>query len=168
MALELVCGAGFSCELMCGAGPGDLRGSRGSVSAENPGRTGPKISSHIAFRYPAGDQTLDFRARQRALRPRPPAVHNLQTDECRPDLQIRYLKAVWLEIFGPVFHGCPAETDPRDPPRSPGLAPHINFRENSAPQTTSKAISRHPKIPARLPSGTESKIIRQLASRRPQ
>ena len=26
-----------------------------------------------------------------------------------------YLKAVWLEIFGPVFPGFPAESDPRDP-----------------------------------------------------
>ena len=53
-----------------------------------------------------------------------------------------YLKAVWLEIFGPVFHGFSAETDPRDPPRSPGPAPHINSREKSAPQTNSEAISR--------------------------
>ena len=27
-----------------------------------------------------------------------------------------YLKAAWLEIFGPVFQGFPAETDPRDRP----------------------------------------------------
>jgi len=49
-----------------------------------------------------------------------------------------YLKAVWLEIFGPVFQGFPAETDPQDPPRSPGPAPHINFHEKSAPQTNSE------------------------------
>ena len=34
IALEFVSGADFSCKLMCGAGPGDLRGSRGSTSAE--------------------------------------------------------------------------------------------------------------------------------------
>jgi len=34
--LELVRGADFSWKLMCGAGPGDLGGSRGSNSAENP------------------------------------------------------------------------------------------------------------------------------------
>jgi len=37
---------------MCGAGPGDLRASQGSASAENPRRTEPKISSQTAFRYP--------------------------------------------------------------------------------------------------------------------
>ena len=50
-ALDLACGADFSCKLMCGAGP-DLGESRGSASAENPGKTGPKISSQTAFRYP--------------------------------------------------------------------------------------------------------------------
>ena len=38
-----------------------------------------------------------------------------------------YPKAAWLEIFGPVFPVVSAETDPRDPPRSPGPAPHIDF-----------------------------------------
>jgi len=37
---------------MCGAGPGDLGGLRGSVSAENHGKTGPKVFSQTAFRYP--------------------------------------------------------------------------------------------------------------------
>ena len=52
LALELVCGAVFLWKLVCRAGPGDLGGSWGSVSAENPGKTGPEISSQIAFRYP--------------------------------------------------------------------------------------------------------------------
>ena len=52
MALELVCGADFSLKWMCGAGPSDLGRSRGPVSAENPRKTGPKISSQTAFRYP--------------------------------------------------------------------------------------------------------------------
>jgi len=52
MAVELVCKADFSCKLICGAGPGDLEGSRGSISIENPGKTGPKISSQTAFKYP--------------------------------------------------------------------------------------------------------------------
>ena len=51
MALELVRGADFSWELMCGAGPGDLGGSRGSGSAENPGKTESKISSQTAFAW---------------------------------------------------------------------------------------------------------------------
>ena len=55
MASELVCGADFSCKLMCGAGPGDQGGSRGSDSAENHRKTGPKISSQTAFRYPGQD-----------------------------------------------------------------------------------------------------------------
>ena len=55
MALELVCGADFSCcKLMCGPGPGDLGGSRGSVSAKISGKTAPKLSSQTAFRYPEG------------------------------------------------------------------------------------------------------------------
>ena len=66
-----------------------------------------------------------------------------------------YLKAVWLKIFGPVFLGFLQEIDPGTPPRSPGPAPHINFHEKSAPETNSNAISRHPKSPARLLSGTQ-------------
>jgi len=52
LALESVCGADFSWKVMCGAGPGDLGGSRGSASTENPKKTGPKISSQTALRYP--------------------------------------------------------------------------------------------------------------------
>ena len=51
-ALELVHGLDFSRKLMCGAGPGDLGGSRGPDSADNPGKTGPKISGQTAFKYP--------------------------------------------------------------------------------------------------------------------
>jgi len=51
MDLELVCGADFSWKLMCGAGPGDLGGSRGSLSVENPWKSGPTISGQTAFRY---------------------------------------------------------------------------------------------------------------------
>jgi len=51
-ASKLVCGAVFSCKLMCREGPGDLGGSRVSVSAETPGKAGPKISSQTASRYP--------------------------------------------------------------------------------------------------------------------
>ena len=54
-ALELVYGADFSWRLICGAGPGDLGGSRGSISAKVLGKTGPKISSQTAFRYPGMD-----------------------------------------------------------------------------------------------------------------
>ena len=37
---------------LCGAGPGDLGGSRGSLSAGNPRQTWPGISSQSAFKYP--------------------------------------------------------------------------------------------------------------------
>ncbi len=67
-----------------------------------------------------------------------------------------YLKAVWPEIFGPVFLGFSAESDPRDPLRSPGPAPHINLREKSAPQTDTKSTSWRTKTPARLPSGAQT------------
>jgi len=33
------------------------------------------------------------------------------------------LKAVWLEIFGPVFPGSSAEAEPRDPPLIAGARP---------------------------------------------
>ena len=36
----------------------------------------------------------------------------------------------WLDILGLSFLGLSAETDYRDAPRSPGLAPHINLHEN--------------------------------------
>jgi len=52
LALDLVCGADFFCTLMCGAGPGDLRGSRGSGSAKNMKKTRPEYSGQTAFRYP--------------------------------------------------------------------------------------------------------------------
>jgi len=133
------------------------RGSRGSVSSENPGKTGPKISSQIAFRYP-GPRRLRPReppgrpraGGPRSGRPRPvdprPAPPSIAPAGCAgPQREPGYLKAVWLEIFGPVFPGFLAEVDARNPPRSPGPAPHINFHAKSAPQTTSKAVSRHTK-----------------------
>ena len=52
LALDLVCGVDFSCKFMCGAGPGDLGRSQGSGPAEISGKTGTKISSQTAFRYP--------------------------------------------------------------------------------------------------------------------
>ena len=70
IALELVRFADFSCILMCGAGPGDLGGSRGSASAENPRTTGPKISSQTAFRYPARSDKLSFAVSPGPHRPR--------------------------------------------------------------------------------------------------
>ena len=45
-----------------------------------------------------------------------------------------YPKAVRLEIFGPVFPRFLAETDPRDPPRSPGPASHINLHPKNQPR----------------------------------
>jgi len=59
-----------------------------------------------------------------------------------------YLKAVWLEIFGPVSPGFPAETDPRDSPRSPGPGPHTNFHETNQPRR-----------PILRPNGGERQIL---------
>ena len=70
-----------------------------------------------------------------------------------------YLKAVWQETFGPVFSGLSTEIDPRDPPRSPGPAPHINSNEKSAPQTKSRAKWWREKSPARPPSGTQDTVV---------
>ena len=61
--------------------------------------------------------------------------------------QTGYLKAVWLEIFGPVSLGFSTKSDPRGPPRSPGPAPHINLHEKSAPETKSEAVSWRTKDP---------------------
>ena len=46
--------------------------------------------------------------------------------------------------------------DRRGPPRT------SIFHEKSAPQTNSKAMSRHPKDPARLPSGTQKAKTSQV------
>ena len=51
------------------------------------------------------------------------------------------MKAVWLKMFGPVFLGFRQKIDPRDTPRSPGPAPHINLHQKSAPETNCKLIS---------------------------
>ena len=75
LALESVCGADFSWKVMCGAGPGDLGGSRGSASTENPKKTGPKISSQTAFRYPG----------QGEGRRHPPFLIGLRGPTGRPD-----------------------------------------------------------------------------------
>ena len=157
MASELVCGADFSCKLMCGAGPGDLGGARGSASAENPGKTGPKISSQTAFGCPVS-QSHGSGAEHPAVGPRqgrsPGGVAKAESPAKggpRPRHSRRvsrpqrwslragsgYLKAVWLENFGTVLPGFSAEADPRNPPRSPGLAPHIHLHEQSAPRTDS-------------------------------
>ena len=42
----------LSWRLTCGAGPGDLGGSRGSISAEISWKNGPKVSGQAAFRHP--------------------------------------------------------------------------------------------------------------------
>jgi len=40
------------------------------------------------------------------------------------------LKAVLLDIFGPVFLGFSAESNPRNPPRPPRPVRHINLHED--------------------------------------
>ena len=42
-----------------------------------------------------------------------------------------HLKAVWLDIVGPVFQEFPAGSGPRDTPRSTGPAPHTNSHPDS-------------------------------------
>ena len=62
-------------------------------------------------------------------------------------LRAGYLKAVWLEIFGPVLLDISVAIDSRDPPRSPGPAPHIISKKNQ----TSRPILR--------PNGDEQKVL---------
>ena len=52
MALEWVCGADFSWKLMCWAGPGDLRGSRGPIQPKIQGKPGQQFP----VRLPSGIQ----------------------------------------------------------------------------------------------------------------
>ena len=52
MALELVCGADFSCKLNCRASPGDLEGSWGQVWPKIPGNPTRKFPA----RLPSGTQ----------------------------------------------------------------------------------------------------------------
>ena len=40
---------------------------------------------------------------------------------------------VWPDIFGLFFTGFSAGSNPRDPLKSPGPAPHINLHKKSAP-----------------------------------
>jgi len=74
------------------------------------------------------------------------------------------LEAVSLEIFGAVFLAISADTDPREPPRSPGPARDINFHEKSSRQTNSKAEWRRKENPARLLSGTQIPVVQNLLS----
>jgi len=55
LALELACGLDFSRRLMCGAGPGDLGGPRGSALAENK-----KTARKSSARLPSGTQSIDL------------------------------------------------------------------------------------------------------------
>ena len=73
-----------------------------------------------------------------------------------------YLKAVWLEIYGQVFAGFSAATDPRDPPTSPGPSPHINLHGKSAPQIHSKTKWWRTTNPARLPSDTQPGALNKM------
>jgi len=91
----------------------------------------------------------------RSLKKRQRSQRSLNIVKSRKNVPSGCLKAVWPDIFGPVFLCFSAESDPRNPPGSPGTAPYVNPREKSAPQTNSKAVSRHVKSPARLPSGIQ-------------
>ena len=56
---------------------------------------------------------------------------------------------------GPIFLAARDRSlDPRDPLTSPRQALHNNLYEKSALQRNSKATSRHPKSPAKLPAST--------------
>jgi len=163
MALEWVSGADFSCTLMCGAGPGDLGGSRGSVSAQNPGKPGRKSPA----RLPLGSQSTTYPPPEPLFRVvggcpegRPVGDELSPLPEVRGGARHRgspcgFLS--WVPEGSLAGLGFPAVIDPRDPLRSPGPAPHINLHEKSAPQTNSKAKRRRRKNPAGLLSGTQLK-----------
>jgi len=128
-ALELGSGADLRSTLMCGTGPGDLGGpgvylslARLLSGTQDPPTTERGLAQFE--RYESIARTWSW-------------LFYLYSSPC--------LNAVWLEIFGPVFPGCPADTDPRDPPISPGSAPHISLRIKSHPPTNSKAKWRRTK-----------------------
>jgi len=135
----------------------------GRKSQGNPGRKSPaKLPSSSQVGPPSvscGSRVMRVGPRRRR-RQGPTAMTRdkrgaKEGPTCLREARPGYLNAIWPEIFGLVFPGFSAEAGPRDPPRSPGPAPHINFQEKSAPQTHSNAILWHPKNPARLPSSTQ-------------
>jgi len=177
---NLVCGADVSRKLMCGAGPGDLGGSRGSDSAQISGKTGPKISSLTAFRYPAPPPPKPSEGRAGIISmpagagrgppwisalPHTPLPIPRSTADRRAARQSRnpgHLKALWLEIFGPFFLGFTAESDPQDTLDCRGPPRTSMSTKKSAPQANSKAKWwRRTKNPARLPSSTQLKAVRR-------
>ena len=48
---------------------------------------------------------------------------------------------------------------PGPPPGTPGPAPGLNFHDKAAPRSNSKAVSRHPENPSKLPSGTQVQTV---------
>jgi len=68
------------------------------------------------------------------------------------------------------FPGCPADTDPRDLPISPGSAPHISLRTKSHPPTNSKAKWRRTKTHThtRLRSSTKSGTFAWARTQKPE
>jgi hypothetical protein len=63
------------------------------------------------------------------------------------------------ENFRPEFRPIFGQTWPQNPSRSTGLVLQCRLHHKSAPQTNSNAISWCHQIPARLPSGTQTKAI---------
>ena len=141
-------------------GPRRSRASRGSASVENPGKTGPKISSQTAFGCPVfwgpgcpGGPTKPTKGLPASPKgvweglrgPTGPArTSNIVARQpIQNPLMIYfstgYLKAVWLEIFGPVFLEISAETDPRDP------------LDRRGPPRTSKCTGNQPRRPILMP-----------------
>jgi len=121
---------------------------------------GPKNSRQTAFRYPA--RGLLWRCTGEVLRPPAQAIGHCRALQTGSFGQVRRLWACcWVPEgslavnFRAGFPGIPCRNRPRNPVRSPGPAPHINFHERPTPQTNSKAVSRCPKLPARLPFGTQ-------------
>jgi len=157
---------------MCGAGPGDLGESRGADQAENPGKTGPNISGQTAFKYPGcppGSSNLGvgFGATLGPARPGRKHTPGAQPplSGCHRGREIANgqwsAPKNWVPEdslagdFRPGLPGISAKSDPRDPPRSPGPAPHINSHRGPSLRPfrgTQKILPDCLQIPKRITS----------------
>ena len=100
------------------------RGVPGSIFGLKHRRSGPKIFSPTAFRYPEKNTRYEVQGFGPECDPSQTAASGCLA-RCRPwsrhGQSSGYLKAVWLKIFGPVFRGFRPEIDPGTPLDRRGL-----------------------------------------------
>ena len=111
--------------------PGPSKGVPGSISGLKPRKTGPKILIFTPFlpplfrTGPSGDERKIPLDCVQPVVPILPCASTADPREravldCPPSSPSKnlggYLRAIWLEIFGPIFPGFLAQADPGTPP----------------------------------------------------